>query len=53
MSRFSGPQSKGAMRHHREKKQDEARARNAVSNASMKVCGHVHGEHLICEGWDA
>jgi len=44
MSRFSGPQGRGAMRQYREQKRREAEERNAVAFATRYLCGHVHGE---------
>jgi hypothetical protein len=44
MSRFSGPQGKGAMREYRAKKRREAYERNALAFASSYPCGHIHSE---------
>jgi hypothetical protein len=44
MSRFTGPQGKGALRAYRETKRAEAEARNANSNPAIYMCRHVHGE---------
>lgn len=41
MSAFTGPQGKGAMRRHREKKRDEAEGRNSAGTATLHLCGHV------------
>ncbi len=48
MSAFSGPQHKGAMRVRRERKREEAEARNAAADARPYICGHVHGAGVIC-----
>lgn len=48
MSAFSGPQGKGAMRHRREQKRQEAEERNARAFTSLRRCGHVHGEAYVC-----
>jgi hypothetical protein len=50
MSIFTGKQSKGAMRRHREDKRDQAEARNAAADVSrrVKTCGHVHGSRIVC-----
>lgn len=43
MSRFSGPQGKGAMKRHREVKRLVAQERNATACARRWPCGHIHG----------
>lgn len=43
MSKFTGPQGKGAMRRYREAKRAQAVERNAASYARIYECDHVHG----------
>lgn len=50
MSQFTGPQGKGAQKRRREQKRTEAEARNAAANAERRMCGHVHGERITCDG---
>lgn len=49
MSQFNGKQSKGAMKVRRENKREEAEARNRRANASLRSCGHVHGDTIMCQ----
>ena len=37
-------------RENRDRKRREAEARNSLGNAAVRVCGHVHGVGVGCNG---